>query len=117
MIEFGGTIYYLDLDKVSEVISLNNKLEKQVVETVVKQYLDEKGKVISSEVLQTTKDRELTIDSTKYDLLRMMIEIITDDMEDSDDTLGVDRALEKTTLAYKIAFNTLHNYGILKEVE
>jgi hypothetical protein len=47
----------------------------------------------------------------------MMIEIITDDMEDTDDSLGVDRALEKTSLAYKIAFNTLHNYGILKEVE
>ncbi len=117
MIEFGGVIYHLDLDKLSETISLSTKLEKQVIETVVKQYLDENGEITGSEILQTTRDRELTIDSTKYDMLRMMIEIITDDVEDSDDTLGVDRALEKTSLAYKIAFNTLHNYGILKEVE
>jgi len=117
MIEFGGTIYHLDLDKLSEVISLSTKLEKQVVETVVKQYLDATGNITGSEILQTTRDRDLTIDSTKYDMLRMMIEIITDDMEEADDTLGVDRALEKTSLAYKIAFNTLHNYGILKEVE
>jgi hypothetical protein len=117
MIEFGGTIYCLDLDKLSETISLNSKLEKEITETVIKEYLDENGKSTGYEVLKTTKDRELTIDSTKYDLLRMMIEIITDDMEDTDDSLGVDRALEKTSLAYKIAFNTLHNYGILKEVE
>ena len=117
MIEFGGVIYHLDLDKLSETISLTTKLEKEIVETIEKQYFDENGTLTGSEVLKTTKDRELTIDSTKYDMLRMMIEIITDDMEDTDDSLGVDRALEKTSLAYKIAFNTLHNYGILKEVE
>lgn len=117
MIEFGGTIYRLDLNRLSDAISLSSRLEKTVVETVVKEYLDENGKITGSEVLKTTRDRELTIDSTKYDMLRMMIEIITDDTEDTDDTLGVDRALEKTSLGYKIAFNTLHNYGILKEVE
>jgi hypothetical protein len=45
-----------------------------------------------------------------------MIEVLIDyDDEDSDTTLGVERALDKTPLAYKIAFNTLYNYGILKE--
>jgi hypothetical protein len=51
-------------------------------------------------------------------MIRLMMEILMDGTEETDDdTLGADRALEKTSLSYKIAFNTLYNYGILKEQE
>jgi hypothetical protein len=35
--------------------------------------------------------------------------------EEKDDSLGLDRVLEKRPLSYRIAFNTLLEYNILKE--
>jgi hypothetical protein len=41
-----------------------------------------------------------------------------DGTEETDDTsLGAERALDKTSLSFKIAFNTLFTYGVLKEQE
>ncbi len=36
---------------------------------------------------------------------------------DFDDTLGIDRAISKTNLGFKISFNTLIDLGIIKEVD
>ena len=65
---------------------------------------------------QTEKDVEL--DSSKYDLMSRMIDVVlTYDSEDLDTSLGYERALDKASLPFKIAFNTLLNYGIIKEKE
>ena len=51
----------------------------------------------------------------KYDILRTAIEIIMNGTEvDTDDTLGAERALSKQDFTFKISFNTLLNYGIIK---
>jgi len=50
-------------------------------------------------------------------VIRTMIEVILDYEDESDASLGSERALEKTPLSYKLAFNTLYNYGIIKEKE
>jgi hypothetical protein len=118
MIEFGGTIYHIDLDAYGDTIKLNNYDPRELlIESVTKTTTDESGKVISTEVLETKRERGADIDSTKYELVRVLIDVLMDDVgEDDDDTLGVDRALEKRALSYRIAFNTLMEYGILKEI-
>jgi len=58
----------------------------------------------------------LEVDTTKYELLRLLLDIVMDDVEEEkDDSLGIDRVLEKRPLSYRIAFNTLLEYNILKE--
>ena len=47
----------------------------------------------------------------------MCLEILFTYNETIDDTLGQDRAFKDTTIPFKVAFNTLINYGILKEIE
>ena len=47
----------------------------------------------------------------------MMIETLIDYDDESDTSMGAERALDKTPLSYKLAFNTLYHYGILKEKE
>ncbi len=47
----------------------------------------------------------------------MMIEVLIDYDDEIDDSLGADRALSKTPISYKLAFNTLFNCGVLKEKE
>jgi len=119
MIEFGGNIYYIDVDALESTIkSIGTKSGKKIIEKETKTFLDEDGKVLSQEVVEVERERPREIDATKYDILRVMIEILMDATEDTDDdSLGAERALDKTSLGYKIAFNTLSNYGILKEKE
>jgi len=119
MIEFGGNIYYIDVEALENTIKpIGAKGSKKIIEKETKTYADENGKVLSIEITEVERERPREIDATKYDILRVMIEILMDATEDTDDdSLGAERALDKTSLGYKIAFNTLYNYGILKEKE
>jgi hypothetical protein len=114
MIEFGGVEYYIDLDSFAETIELKQLKETDVV-TEIKTTLDEKNKLIGTEKTEVTNERNREVDGTKYDLVRMMIEVLIDFNEEIDDSLGAERALAKTPLSFRLAFNTLYNYGVLKE--
>lgn len=118
MIDFGGTIYVLDLDKLSEAVKLEGSdPNDEIIEKVIKTYLDDKGNVTGVEDLITSRARGIEYNSTKYDMLRTLIDIILDDTESEiDTTLGVDSYLDKQPLSFKIAFNTLLQYEIIKEL-
>lgn len=118
MIEFGGVMYYIDINALTKVITpVGVKPTDKIVETNVKKIVDVSGqtnKIITSEY---SVDRGREIDGPKYEIIRLMIETLIDYDEETDTSLGVDRALEKTPLSYKLAFNTLYENGILKEKE
>jgi hypothetical protein len=44
-----------------------------------------------------------------------MLDVVLDVTEEIDETLGAEMGLEKSSLSFKIAFNTLYEYGIKKE--
>jgi hypothetical protein len=118
MIEFGGIIYSLDVEALETSIRLKDNIDKlTVVDKTTTIHYGADGKVESTQIVETISERGREIDATKYDILRMCIEVLIDSMDEIDDTLGAERALEKTPLAYKLAFNTLLSYGILKEEE
>ena len=117
MIDFGGSIYYLDIEKYTEIIQMETTGDDKIYEQVIKTFKDEKGEIISSEELSTCRERDIFINTNKYELLRLMIDVVMDDMDEEDDSLGSERALSKAGLSYKIAFNTLLHYGVLVEVE
>lgn len=118
MIEFGGVNYYIDIDALDKAITPKGVSPTDKISlTEFKEVRDLKGKLVGSETVETTSLRGKEIDGPKYDVIRMMIETMIDYDDESDTSLGADRALEKTPLSYKIAFNTLYNYGILKEKE
>ena len=107
------------MDALDKTITLKGVKPTDVVSlTEVKSVMDTKGKIVAAETTVTTSLRGKEIDAPKYDILRMLIEVLIDyDDDESDTSLGSERALEKTPLSYKLAFNTLFNYGILKEKE
>jgi hypothetical protein len=118
MIEFGGILYFIDVDALENTIKVKGSDPKELmVDTTTTSHYDSTGLLTHSEVTKISTERGREIDATKYDLLRMCIEVLIDYNDDTDDTLGADRALEKTPLAYKLAFNTLLNYGILKDYD
>lgn len=118
MIEFGGIFYYLDFDALDSLICSDKAWKAgKVTDVEVKTVTDENGKVIGKEKFEKTYYKGKEIDGAKYDIIRMCIEVLIDYDEDVDDALGSDRALSKTPLSYKLAFNTLIKEGILKEKE
>ena len=61
-------------------------------------------------------DETLHINAPKYEILRLMLEVILHDNEVVDDSLGI-RALRNSTIPFKLTFNTLINYNIIKEIK
>lgn len=118
MLEFGDSIYYIDIKAFDKAITLQDvNKTKTISEKEFKTILDSDGKVIGQEIIEKTIPQNKEIDAAKYDLLKTFVEYIIDYSDETDDTLGSDRALSQTSLGYKIVFNTLIQQGIIKEKE
>ena len=116
-LDFGGITYYIDLEAFDTLLTIDGSLSsKKVVDTVETKIFDEKGKLTGSEISTTTTSKNKEINIATYETLRMFLEIVITYNEESDDTLGADRALLGTPLSFKIAFNTLLKHGIIKEL-
>lgn len=116
MIDIGGLIYTLDLDKFNDVL-INEELNSKNHDKETNTTYDSDGNPIGHMVIDKEYDKPVEIDGPKYDILRMCLEILLTYNEDVDDSLGMERMLRGTTIPFRIAFNTLLNYGILKEIE
>ena len=116
MLEFGDSIYYLDLKAFDNAITIvRPSKDKKVTETETKVIYDGGNNLIGSEVIERNTQQSKEIDVAKYDMLKTFIEYIIDHNEETDDSLGSDRALGQQSLGYKIVFNTLIKEGILVE--
>lgn len=118
MLEIAGNIFYIDLTALENVVLYDdNGKNKQNITKERKTFKDDEGKVITSEEVEYESERGKEINAVKYETIRTMIEVLLDfnSQEEIDFTLGLERALSNTPLSYKIAFNTLWKYGILKE--
>lgn len=119
MIDFGSKIYYIDFNKIDKLVGGEKSLKPQSMSDVEETIIYDANDEITGRQVTTSKYyKGKEIDLSKYDILKIMIEVLFDDETlESDTTLGPDRILNKTSLSYKIAFNTLLQYGILKEKE
>jgi len=118
MIEFGGLIYYVDMDELEKnIVSVTENDIDTITEKKI--YYDLSGVVTHSELHSKESPKSREINGARYELLRMMLDVVLIDNgnEETDDTMGAERALGGMTLSYKIAFNTLLKYNVIKEVE
>ena len=107
----------IDLSVFSEVLATKDENNGKSHETETTVNYDSLGQPIGTTVVSREFEKGKEIDGPKYDLLRMCLEILLTYNEEVDDSMGLSKALENTTIPFKIAFNTLLDYGILKEVE
>jgi hypothetical protein len=116
LLEFGGISYYIDFDGLSNILKNDPELEqKEAKETETKTtYIQ--GGVEKTEVIERTYYKGLEIDISRYETFRALFEILLTHNEESDTTLGAERALNDAPLSFKLAFNTLVKYGILKQL-
>lgn len=115
MLEIGGVIYSVDLEALDKLITSKSKGGDKVIETETRENLDPTGKIESTKVITKEYDRVREIDMAKYETVRILFEIVLSMQEEIDDNLGVERALGETSLPFKLSFNTLLRYGVIKE--
>lgn len=92
MPNFLNNSYYLDIEGIIDKCKTGSTIE------------DETGKEVSE------------INIFKYELIKMMVERILDEFEDEteDDVLSSLKG-KKGSVSFNLAFNTLYQYGIIKE--
>lgn len=84
--------YYLDLDKIDDYVQIKG------------------DKIIISGVTESTH-----ISIIKYETVKLMIEIIMDEHEDIDETLG-SKGANNISIPFKLAFNTLLYKNLLNKL-
>ncbi len=118
MIEFGGIQYYIDIEALDKTITPTDTKPSDVITvTEYKTHINAAGEVTGNEKMETSSLRGKEINGPKYNIIQMMVETLIDYTGETDDSLGAERALNNTPLSYKLAFNTLYQYGIIKEKE
>jgi hypothetical protein len=106
LLEIGGKELYFDIDRLSDVVKLETKMDVNQILTKV----DSEG-----ETEEMVDESSLQIDITKYEMYREMIGTILGYGEEIDDKMGF-VGLNKTSVPFKMAYNTLLMKGIIKEL-
>lgn len=120
MIEFGGKTYFIDFEKIDQLVTIQNQGKAQVIKDTEEIVIYDAKDVKQQTQITTSKyTKGKEVDGLKYETIRLMLEVILKSRQDDDEdsTLGIDRVLNKTSLSFKIAFNSLINAGVLKEME
>lgn len=96
-LEFGGEYMYIDFDEIVNVIKMDHVIKK-----------DDDGLDLP--------DGTIAIDVTKWELINKMIDTVLDELSEEDSTLGK-KNLDKLSISFKLAYNTLLQYNIIKTIE
>lgn len=94
MIELLGRTYYIDMDILEKFVELKN--------------------VTPPDSESENKEQHFSI--IKFELIKMMVEVILTEREEIDDNLGSYHS-KNTTIPFRIAFNTLLRHNIIKYID
>lgn len=80
-------------------------------------YLDfhEMDKIVAVPSTGSTESEGMQVNLIKFEMLKMMIEVLMTEQENLDENLGV-YSSKDLSLPFKLAFNTLLTHNILKDL-
>lgn len=114
-LKIGNENYYIDFKNIETVLSSSESGFKggMITETKTTEGLDKDGKSNFKTINTKEYHKSKEVDGFRYETIRTMIDILLT-TEDTEDVRG---SLEKQPLSFKLAFNTLIEYGILNIAE
>lgn len=114
MIEFLGEEYYINFDGLNDFLMSDESLFAGTTtnkETTI--MFNEKDKVVGRTVITTEMAKPREVNIVKYDIIRGFIDDLGATDEEDDSAMGAHN-LEKMGPRFKLAFNTLKYYDILR---
>lgn len=112
MLEIFGKKYYIDLDAITEKCKIQDKPKE--TPTKKRRKIKEETEDDFSEIFTTESEQQINI--FKYELIKMCIQRIFDEIEETDEELGV-FAGKNSTMSFRMAFNTLIKSEIIIELD
>lgn len=90
MIKVLGENYYVDLDAIEEYLDMTDEVSVEPI----------------------SGQTEMRINIIKFEMVKMMLETILSEHDEIDDSLGL-KSSSKTSVPFKIAFNSLLNKNLI----
>ena len=90
MLNVLGENYYVDLDEIESYIDMTNESTAEPISGTT----------------------EMRINIIKFEMVKMLMEVILSENEDIDEKLGI-KSNSKTTIPFRIAFNSLLNKKLI----
>jgi hypothetical protein len=116
MIELFGELYYIDFLELDKFLTLDKQSEGKIETKTVVETAKPNGDLVSTKTTTQEHIAHKEIDGVKFELVRNFITDIGDDGHEEDSRLG-EHSLEKTSIRFKLAFNTLLAYRLLKKID
>ena len=112
-LKVGNQNYYLNFENIEKVLSSRSSGFKGglIDEKETTENYDDKNKLVGKTVVTRNYHKSKEVDGFRYETLRNMIELLLTTEDENDMTNGKD--LVKQPINFKLAFNTLLEYGIL----
>lgn len=116
-----GDVFILDIEKFDEVTKIgyiNKDFKKDNIISTLKKVTKDETDNIKEVVEETIRgEMEYRVNPVKYDILTTCLqEILMKGDDDHDTTLGFDNFLDNSPVSFKLSFNTLLHYDILKKI-
>ena len=116
MIDILGEFYYIDFDGLNDfLVSDTSFYSGTTTDTETTTTWDGNDNVVGTQTTIINKDKPREINAVRFEIIRGFIDDIGggDQDEIQDPTLGATN-IDQMSLRFKIAYNTLIYYGILK---
>jgi len=118
MIKVHGEFYYIDFKVLDDFLLIEDKNSNNIQTTkeTIREY-NEDMKLYNTKEIEKEHIKHKEINGVRYDLISRFIEDLVlsyDDDGETDPMLGSNN-LEKLSNRFKLTFNTLVNYNILKK--
>ena len=117
MFEILGEEYYIDFDRIDEILVSDKSYEAgdDITTETINNY-DHDGKIIGYNEVITKSHKNREINAVRYETIRSLIDDLGDASVDVLDSIGRTDS-DKLTIKFKLAFNTLFAYEILKTLK
>jgi hypothetical protein len=117
LLEVAGVAYYIDFDNIEKMLtSIDSDLEAKDIEDTITKTINTNGAIERVEIETRKYHKGREVDLSRYETYRTLLEIVLSYNDDSDDALGLEMSMKDAPISFKIAFNTLVKYGILKQL-
>lgn len=92
MLKVLGENYFVDLDEIEKYLDMSEDTSNE----------------------SPTGTTEMRINVVKFEMVKMLLEVVLTEQEDMDDKLGLKNTSTSVTIPFKIAFNSLLNKKLVK---
>jgi hypothetical protein len=122
MLKIFGQLYYIDFEVLDDFLKIDGSDYPNGIQETKKtiEVFNETGQLVSQETITEDNIKHKEINGVKFELIRNFIEDLVSSADvgadDYDSALG-SRNLKNMSLRFKLAFNTLLFYNILRTVD